>query len=103
MKTAIQDGLATKVVSSSTGTLSITVGATGEYIAFAYPSTSTTKTVWYVNALNNGAIGGGSNLFGSVAKETINSPTSLWSGISFKIHVSNFATSTSGVMELRNS
>jgi len=103
MKTAIENGTATKVVSSSTGTISITFGASGQYLAFAYPSSSSTKTIWYVNALNNGSIGGGTNLFSSVSTSNIDSPNSFWTNINYKIHVSNFATSTTGVMELRNS
>ena len=103
MKIAIENGAATKVVLPSTGTLNISFNANGEYIAFAYPSSSITKTIWYVNALNSGGIGGSTNLFNSAVVQSINSPTSLWSNINFKIHISNFPTTTSGVMELRNS
>ena len=104
MKTAIETNQATKLVISSTGTINITFNANGEYIAFAYPNSSTTKTVWYVNPLNNGSIGGVSNLFGSSQVQSINSPNGFWSNINYKIHVSNFATTTSSdVMELRNS
>lgn len=96
----------TKVVASSNGTLNITFNATSDdYIWFAIPSTSTSKTVWYVNALNNGAIGGavspGGNLF--PAFNSVNVTTVLWAGISYKVYISNYQSATSGVMELRNS
>lgn len=102
MKNAIETGLASKVITPSNGTISITFNASDEYIAVAYPSNYTTKTVWYVNALNNGSIGGQNDLFSFESILPINSPMSLWNNINFKIHVSNYATTTNGVMELRN-
>lgn len=103
MQAAIAAGTATKVLSGASGTINITFGATGQYLAFAYQAAYTTKTVWFVSALNNGSIGGGSNLFSSQSTLAVNSPTGLWTGVNYKIHVSNYATTTSGNMELRNS
>lgn len=102
MQAAISNGAATKVLGSSLSTLNITFNANGEYIAFAYPDSSPTKTIWYINALNTGSIGGSSNLFSSATVNSVNSPSSYWNNINFKIHISNYPTSTSGVMELRN-
>lgn len=90
----------TKVVASSTGTISIIFNADSEYIWFAHPASNTTKTVWFASALNTGGIGGVSNLFGSPS--TVSVTTMNWGGVSYKVYVSNYATSTSGTMELRN-
>ena len=97
----------TKVVASSTGTITASFGSSADdYIWFATPATSTTKTVWFVDALNNGTIGGAvspsGNLFPSPVTTTYNSPTALWSSISYKMYISNFQTSA-GSMQLRNS
>jgi hypothetical protein len=44
--------------------------------------------------LNNGSIGGavsaGGNLFPANDTVSINSPTALWSGISYRIYISNY-------------
>lgn len=102
--TAIQYGSKTKVVASSTGTITITFNASSEYLWFAIPNTSTSKTVWYVNALNNGSIGGASNLFGTEGVESVTSSDGFWSGVGYKIYITNYATSTgSDSMQLRNS
>ena len=96
----------TKVVAASMGTITVNFASTADdYIWFATPSGSTTKTVWFVDELNNGSIGGavgpGGNLFPDPVVVSINSPGSLWSGVSFKIYISNYQT-TAGAMQLRN-
>lgn len=101
MASAIQAGSTTKVVTSSTGTITIDFNATGEYLAVAYPATSTTKTKWYVNALDNGAIPGG--VFGAASTQSVTSPDAYWSGVSYKIHVSPGLITQSEPIELRNS
>jgi len=105
IQSVIAAGVGTKVVASSTGTITIVFNATSaEYLWFAVPATSTDKTVWYVSALNTGSIGGGSNLFGSPSTLAVNSPDSYWSGISYDIYITNYATTTgSDTMQLRNS
>ena len=101
MQAAIAAGSTTKVVADSTGTITIPFAAGGEYLAVAYPSTSTTKSVWYVNALDNGAIPGG--VFGAQTTLSCNSPESYWSGVSYKIHVSPGLITQANPIELRNS
>ena len=101
MQSAIANGQATKVLASSTGTITIPFAANGEYIAVAYPATSTTKTVWYVNALDNGVIPGG--LLGSVNTLPCNSPTNLWNNVNFKIHVSAGLITQPNPIQLKNS
>jgi hypothetical protein len=97
---ALIDG-GTKAIVTSTGTLNITFGASGQYLWFAHPSINTTKTKWYVNALNNGNIGSISDLFN--APTTVSITTVMWAGVSYKIYISNIPTTTSGNMELKNS
>ena len=97
---ALIDG-GTKAIVTSTGTLNITFGASGQYLWFAHPALNPTKTKWYVNALNNGNIGSISDLFN--APTTVNITTALWNGIPYKIYISNIPTTTSGNMELKNS
>lgn len=98
----------TVVVQKSNGTLSVgNFGATAQdYIWFAIPTTSTAKTVWYVDVLNSAAIGGavspGGNLFPDPDTTAIDSPSAYWSGISYNIYVSNKQVATTN-MEFRNS
>jgi hypothetical protein len=87
---AISGGTATKVVTSASGTLTIPYNISGKFIWFAYQNSYTTKTKWYVNALDNGNI---NNSFISVATtKNVNSPDGYWSGITFKMHWSVYAT-----------
>ena len=101
MQSAIANGQATKVVASSTGTITIPFVANGEYIAVAYPATSTTKTIWYVNTLDNGEIPGG--LLGVANTLPCNSPTNLWNNVNFKIHVSSGLITQPNPIQLKNS
>ncbi|MEJ1242102.1 hypothetical protein WBG78_28400 [Chryseolinea sp. T2] len=82
----------TKVVASSSGSINISFNASSEYLWFAHPSSVTTKTAWSISALNNGAIGSGSDLFN--APSTVSVTTVLWSGVNYKVYLSNYATST---------
>jgi hypothetical protein len=101
MASAIAGGTATKVVGSSTGTLSIPYNMSAQYLAVAYPASSTTKTVYYVTALDNGAI---TVVFNAVETQSVNSPDAYWSGVSFKVHTSIGAiTNSNPTIELRNS
>jgi len=99
---AIQAGTSTKVLSDASGTISATFGASGEYIWFAHYVNYTNKTTWYVSELNQGNVGGSTNLFATPTQEDVSSPDSYWSTISFDIYISNYATSTTGSMQLRN-
>lgn len=96
----INDG--TKALVDSTGTVNITFGASGEFLWFAIPRVSTSKTKWFVSELNQGGIGGVSNLFGSETFLAINSPAVMWNNVEYKFYVSNNATSTTGAMQLKN-
>ena len=99
----IAGGTTNKVLSSGAGTIVISFGASSEYLWFAVPSTYPQKTKWYVDPLNQGDIGGASNLFKTPITQSVNSPNSFWTNINFEIYISNYQTSTFGTMELRNS
>ena len=100
MVAAIQDGLATKVVASSAGTLAIPYNLSAQYLAVAYPASSTIKTVYFVTTLDSGAI---ELVFDPVVTQNVNSATGLWSGISYRIHTSKEAiTNSNTTIELRN-
>jgi len=93
-----------KVVASSTGTIIVDFNSsTDDWLWFAIPATSTSKTKWYVNALNNGNIGSGSDLFDAEQLVTVDSPDLYWNGIPYKIYVSTYKSEVSEPMELRNS
>ena len=101
MQSAIANGQATKVLASSTGPITIPFLPSGEYIAVAYPATSTTKTKWYINALDNGDIPGG--ILGGTSTLPCNSPTGLWNNVNFKIHVSAGVLTQYEAVQLKNS
>jgi len=97
MVAAIENGTATKVIAASTGTLTIPYAPSAQYLAVAYPSTSTTKTRYFVTALDNGAI---TVVFQPVS--TLSVTTALWTQ-SYKIHTSAGAlTNSAANIELRN-
>jgi len=99
MVAAIESGTATKVIASSTGTLSIPYNVTAQYIAVAYPTTSTLKTRYYVTVSDADVI---TVVFQSVATP-ISVTTPLWTQ-TYNIHVSKSAlTNTNSIIELRNS
>ena len=102
MQSAIANGQATKVLGDSTGTITVDFDANGEYIAVAYPATSTTKTIWYVNALDNGKIEEGGGVLGDVNMLLCNSPTNLWNDVPFKIHVSPGLITQDNPIQLKN-
>lgn len=96
----------TKVVASAGGTIVLPFASTSDdYIWFALPASSPTKTIWFVDALNNGSIGGsvspGGNLFPAFSAVTIDSPTSIWTGISYEFYISNYQTAVSS-MQIQN-
>jgi len=93
----------TKVVWSSTGTITVNFNsAAADWIWFAIPEVSPAKTKWYVDIINNGAIGGGANLFDTETIVAIDSPTVLWNGVNYRIYVSNYQTAITAPMQLQN-
>tara|TARA_B100000965_G_scaffold66041_1_gene51753 strand:- start:13 stop:1332 length:1320 start_codon:yes stop_codon:yes gene_type:complete len=103
MQAAIAAGNATKELSSSTGTIDVPflIAAPGEYLAVAYPATSTTKTKFFINVSNQGLI---SVIFNDPpVTAPVDSPDNFWTGVNYKIIVSNSVQqSTDSPLELRN-
>ena len=93
----------TKVVASSGGDIAVNFNSNSEYLWFAIPASSASKTKWYVDAINNASIGSASDLFGAFATVIVNSPIGLWTNQSYKIYISNYATSQGSLMQLKNS
>ena len=91
--TIIQSGSGfSKVVATGSGTLSMVFNATGQWPWFAIYSPFTTKTTWFENALNQGSIGGATDLFSAPTTSSVNSFDGYWSGINFKIYVAQKVT-----------
>ena len=100
MQSAIANGQATKVIEDSTGTITVPFLPNGEYIAVAYPATSKTKAIWFINAFDSGEIPGG--VLGSVRELPCSSPDNLWNNIPFKIHVSPGLLTQENAVQLKN-
>lgn len=82
-----------KVLANSSGSVSINFASTADdYLWFAIPSTVVNKVCWFVDAINNGAIGGGvspaCNLFPTPGA-TVAVTTACWSGCPYCVYVSN--------------
>jgi hypothetical protein len=99
-----------KEVDYSTGNLDVIFNSTpDDYIWFATPNASTTKTCWYVDATNKGVIGGAVNAGGNLFPAPDTSITDMcscdgyWSGQTYKIYVSNYQSCATQNMQLRNS
>jgi hypothetical protein len=86
----------TKVVSNDQ-TPTVTFGSTSsQYLWIAVPASFPDFGNWFVNELNQGFIGTVNDLFNApsiVAVTTVN-----WSGINYKLYVSNFSTESNDPM-----
>lgn len=102
MQTAIGNGTATKVVGNSTGTLFIPYNVNGEYMAIAYPNSSTAKTKYFVTDLDKGDLGTLTSPFDLGTVLNCNSSLTYWSNIPYRIHVSPILTNSNPIIELRN-
>lgn len=99
-----------KVVAGSSSTITIPYNSNPEdYLWFAIPNASTSKTCWYVTALNNGAIGGavspGGNLFPN--EDLIEPSSPVWDNWSpglqtYKLYLSNYQSKFESPVEIRN-
>lgn len=91
IKAIIESGGGTKVVNDASGGLSMAFNASSEWPWFATYNVYSTKTTWYENALNNGNIGGVTDLFASPTSLTVTSPNGYWVVI-YKIYPANKVT-----------
>jgi len=88
----------TKVIADASGTISIPYNVSGQFVGAAYEATLTTKTQYYVTALDNGAI---TAVFNAVVTQN-NVTTALWTR-NYKLHISkNALTNSNPTLELRN-
>jgi hypothetical protein len=92
-----------KVVQESTDTININFNASSQYLWFAIPEDSASKTEWLVTQLNSGDIGGPTNLFNDPTTITVSSPTSgiFWEK-NYKFYYSNYPTTVNTPMQLNN-
>lgn len=91
----------TKSVILSTGDVTIPINANDKFLLIAIPQVSTVKTRWFVTELNQGSIGGVSNLFASPVSVNKNSPNSYWNNVSYRFYISNYKTTLTEI-QLRN-
>lgn len=94
IKSIIESGSSTKVVNNAAGSLIMAFNAVGEWPWFAIFDSFSTKTTWYENALNNGNIGGVTDLFASPTTLSITSPDGYWI-VNYKIYPANKVTTIS--------
>jgi hypothetical protein len=100
-QTLIDSG--TKVVGNSSASIIVpNYNVVGEYIWFAVPESQPMKTAWQGgnNVSNNGTIPG--DLFPAPTTVNITSPDSLWSGIDYRIYISDYPTSINYSMTFSN-
>lgn len=98
---SVNMSLLTKAVIQSSSTVEVNMGATDKYLLIAIPTASTAKTKWFVNELNQGSIGGVTNLFGDTVSVNKSSPSAFWSNIPYTFYISNYKT-TVNLIQLRN-
>ena len=102
MQSAIASGVATKVVGSSTGTITIPYNINNQYMAIAYPDSSTSKTYYYVTDLDKGTLGTLTSPFDLGTVLNCSSYSSYWTLIPYRIHISPILTNSNTNIELRN-
>jgi hypothetical protein len=90
--TLIQAGSGTKVLASGAGALNMTFAAVGQWCWFAIFDQFATKTAWFESVLNQGTIGGATDLFSAPTTLPVNSPNGFWSAVNFKIYVAQKVT-----------
>jgi hypothetical protein len=97
----IENSIANKVLSLASEDISVNYNANSEYIWLAVPASYTQKTLWYHTAFNSGNIGVGNFILAPV-EHPVNSPNSLWTGITYKIYISAWASNTESVTIFKN-
>jgi hypothetical protein len=95
----------TKTVADSTGTVTVTFGSSAsEYTWLAIPQASTSKTCWYVNALDNGCIGSDpGDKYPDECIIAITSGQGCWVGVNYKVYMSGTVGAISAPIQFRNS
>ncbi len=83
-----------KKVAVVTQSTPICFNATTEYLWFAAPAGTTTKTKWWVCAANAGDIGGTGNLWANACSVNVTSAEGCWSNCSYDVYVTCGITTT---------
>ena len=100
MVTAIANGTAAKNIANSQGQIDVPFNITAQFVAVAYPTSSTAKTKYFLTSLNQGAI---TAIFDPVTVNQVSEQGGLWNNIDYNIHVSfGPQTSTITPLQLRN-
>ena len=84
----------TKTVAVVGASTPITFDATTEYLWFAAPAGTTSKTKWWVCAANAGDIGGTGQLWAAACTVAVTSGQGCWSGCNFDVYVTCGITTT---------
>jgi hypothetical protein len=97
IQNAISGGTANKssITNNQNDTITITFNASSEFLWFAHFEEYNTKQSYYVTDLNKGNFGS-SGLFETEVIGAIDSPDGYWSGVNYKIYISNYQTTTTG-------
>jgi hypothetical protein len=103
--TLVTTGCIAKPAVNSTGTVTVTFSSTAsEYTWLAIPATSTSKTCWYVNALDNGLINSSpSDKYPDECTISITSAEGCWSSINYKVYMSGAVGAIPDPIQFRNS
>jgi len=90
---------------NSTGTVTVSFNSSAsEYTWLAIPASSTSKTCWYVNALDNGPVNQNpTDKYPDECVLDITSAEGCWSSISYKVYMSGAVGEISAPMQFRNS
>ena len=101
----VTTGCIGKPACNSTSTVTVSFNsASDEYTWLAIPATSTSKTCWYVNALDNGLINDSpSDKYPDECTLDITSAEGCWSSISYKVYMSGAVGEITEAMQFRNS
>jgi len=92
-----------KVVATSNWTLTVPFNSSNtDWLRFAIPQWSISKTARWIDALNNWNIWTVTDLFGAEQLVNIDSPTALWTNENYKIYISNYQSEAIPPMDLLN-
>lgn len=101
MKNEIANGNANKLLVNSSTSFTVDFKATGQYVAIAYPASSTTKKKWSTGPLDSVPIPGG--VLGDATILPCSSPEGYWSNVNYKIHVSSGLMTINNPVQISNS
>ena len=93
----------TKCVAASTSTVTVDFNSSNEYTWLAIPQTSTSKTCWYVTALNNGNIGNPGDKYPDECIIAVCSAEGCWTGVNYKVYMSAVSATDADPIQFRNS